>query len=93
MTERSNQAVVRNPLLTLPSVRRINELPPEAQALLVDILAEIGADARARAQRSWIKNKGPMAAYWKAVGAYAEHLRRAAKRAQADALDIAARAA
>jgi len=81
MTDRSNLAVVRNPLLALPAVQRIPELPAEAQALLIEILADIARDARGRAQQSWIKNKGPMAAYWKAVGAYAEHLRRACRRA------------
>lgn len=82
---RSNRVEVRNPLLGLPAVQRIADLPPEAQALLGEILSEIAQDARGRAQQSWIKNKGPMAAYWKAVGAYAEHLRRATKRLSAGA--------
>lgn len=77
MTARSNRREVRNPVLALPAAKRIAELPPEARELLAELLADLTTDARARAQESWRKNKGPMAAYWKAVGAYAHHLRRA----------------
>lgn len=76
MTDRSNRREVRNPVLSLPAARRLMNLPPETRALLADILGDLATDARNRAQASWIKNKGPMAAYWKAVGAYAGHLRR-----------------
>ncbi|GGC90743.1 hypothetical protein [Chelatococcus reniformis] len=74
---RSSRPDVRNPVLALPGARRIASLSPEAREALAEIMADIGADARARAQESWRKNKGPMAAYWKAVGAYAGHIRRA----------------
>lgn len=84
MEGRSNLPEVRNPLLSLSAVQRIADLPPEAQSLIIEIMGEIAGDARKRAQQSWLKNKGPMAAYWKAVGAYAEHLRRAAKRLRTD---------
>jgi len=76
---RSNRPEVRNPVLGLPAAKRIETLHPEARQLLAQLLAEIAADARERAQTSWKRNKGPMAAYWKAVGAYAEHLRRAVR--------------
>lgn len=76
MSERSNRREVRNPVLSLPAVKRLDELPPETRELVADILGDMVKDARARAQQSWIKNKGPMAAYWKAVGAYAHHFRR-----------------
>lgn len=76
MTDRSNRREVRNPVLALPSVKRLDELSPEARAIVADILGDLVNDARARAQQSWVKNKGPMAAYWKAVGAYAHHFRR-----------------
>lgn len=76
MTEaRSNRREVRNPVLALPSVKRLEALPAEHREIIADILGDLVADARARAQQSWIKNKGPMAAYWKAVGAYAHHFR------------------
>lgn len=79
MVDRSNRREVRNPVLALPAVKRLVELPPETREVVEAILADLVADARARAQTSWIKNKGPMAAYWKAVGAYAEHFRRVLK--------------
>lgn len=66
-------------MLALPSVRRLAELPAEQRTLISDLLGELTMDARSRAQQSWVKNKGPMAAYWKAVGAYAYHLRRIVK--------------
>ncbi|WP_200945144.1 hypothetical protein [Rhizobium sp. Root1240] len=76
MSDRSNRREVRNPVLSLPSVKRLDELSPEARAVIADILGDLVIDARTRAQQSWAKNKGPMAAYWKAVGAYAHHFRR-----------------
>lgn len=79
MVDRSNRAEVRNPVLGLPSAQRILELPPESRALVADILKDLAGDARARAQESWRRNKGPMAVYWKAVGAYAGHLHRAVR--------------
>lgn len=78
---RSARREVRNPVLALPSVRAIGGLDPASRAVLVALLGDLAADARERAQESWRKNKGPMAAYWKAVGAYAEHTRRAIKQA------------
>ena len=79
MNDRSNRREVRNPVLALPSVKRLDDLSPETRAVIADILGDLVTDARRRAQQSWIKNKGPMAAYWKAVGAYAHHLRRAVR--------------
>jgi hypothetical protein len=79
MTSRSSSPEVRNPILTLPAARRLQDLPPEARAAIADVLKELAFDARERAQMSWRKNKGPMAVYWKAVGAYAGHLYRAVR--------------
>ncbi|MBB3411277.1 hypothetical protein FHT87_005230 [Rhizobium sp. BK316] len=76
MTDRSNRREVRNPVLALPAVKRLDDLSPEAREIVADILGDLVTDARNRAQQSWSKNKGPMAAYWKAVGAYAHHFRR-----------------
>lgn len=77
--ERSNKPEVRNPVLALPSVERLLALPAQDRAALADVLGDLASDARERAQASWRKNKGPMAVYWKAVGAYATHLRRAVR--------------
>jgi hypothetical protein len=73
---RSNLREVRNPVLALPSTKRLMDLPGDQRAVIEDILADLTTDARSRAQVSWRQNKGPMAAYWKAVGAYAHHFRR-----------------
>lgn len=84
MTGRSNRREVRNPILRLPASKRLASLPPEAREALGAILADLALDARARAQESWAKNKGPMAAYWKAVGAYAGHISRVIKKGGAE---------
>ncbi len=73
---RSLQADIRNPLLKLPSAQRIQSLPPEAKAALNQLLAEIAADSRQRAEKCWRTHKAPMAAYWKAVSVYAGHARK-----------------
>lgn len=73
---RSTKAEVRNPLLSLPSAKRIATLPAKHREALADILKELAQDAAVRAEQSWKKSKGPMAAYWKAVSVYAKHTRR-----------------
>ncbi|KIC39391.1 hypothetical protein [Leisingera sp. ANG-M7] len=70
---RSSKQEVRNPVLALPSSQKLAALDPETKSLFSDILKEISADARCRAETSWKKHKGPMAAYWKAVAVYARH--------------------
>ncbi|QEN86894.1 hypothetical protein FZC33_11390 [Labrys sp. KNU-23] len=74
---RSLRSDVRNPVLALPSAEYLQSLPPEQRALVARLLRELSIDARARADKSWRQNKGPMAVYWKAVGAYSTHLYRA----------------
>jgi len=63
-------------LLGLSAAKRLKALSPEARSALAAMLKELRDDARNRAQVSWRKNKGPMAVYWKAVGAYCNHLYR-----------------
>ncbi|KIC55892.1 MULTISPECIES: hypothetical protein [Brevundimonas] len=77
--DRSQRREVRNPVLGLPAARRLQALPPEVRADLRALFSDLAADARGRAQRSWSQNKGPMAAYWKATGAYAFHIARVLK--------------
>ena len=45
--------------------------------ILRDILKDISADARVKAEKCWRTHKAPMAAYWKAVAVYAGHTARA----------------
>jgi hypothetical protein len=73
---RSNRIDVRNPVLALPSIARLQALPPDTRELLVEVLRDLRSDAAARAEKSWRQNKGPMAAYWKAVSVYALHIGR-----------------
>lgn len=75
MTTRSNQPDVRNPVLQLPAAQRLAQLPPETRQLVADLLSEISADARQRADSCWNRHKAPMAAYWKAVAVYSRHIR------------------
>lgn len=77
---RSSLPEVRNPVLALPSAKRISELSPQQRGHLADLLREISADARIRADESWRKHKAPMALYWKAVSVYAGHLSRAVRK-------------
>ena len=52
-------------------------LPPDVRGVLARLFYDLASDARRRADQAWFKNKGPMAVYWKAVGAYARHIARA----------------
>ena len=74
---RSLNATVRNPVLSLQSVGKLQNLSPETRDALAQVLAELATDARLRADKCWRTHKAPMAAYWKAVSVYAGHLRRA----------------
>lgn len=76
MNARSSLPIVRNPLLSLDAAKQLQELPIESRQALAAMLRDMRDDARARAQKSWKQNKGPMAAYWKATGAYCNHLYR-----------------
>lgn len=78
---RSAQRDVRNPLLALPAAQRLLELSPDMRDLIADLMKDLSVDANERAQQSWRKSKGPMAAYWKAVSVYAKHVRKVLKSA------------
>lgn len=63
-----------NPLLKLPASQKLLALPPDQRALIEALMRELRADADRLAEQSWIKRKGPMAAYWRAVSTYARHV-------------------
>jgi hypothetical protein len=73
---RSSHPHVRNPVLALPSVARLQSLSPVARAELRQLLLELRADAQVRADDCWRRHKAPMAAYWKVVSVYAGHVAR-----------------
>jgi hypothetical protein len=77
MTARSSTPDVRNPVLKLPAVERLQALPPDVRADLRSALIELRGDANAKAEQAWRKRKGPMAAYWRATATYAGHFARA----------------
>ena len=77
MTDRSNRADVRNPLLRLPAMQSLQRLPGNEREHLRELFREIAADSRERAEKCWRTHKAPMAAYWKAVSVYAGHTARA----------------
>lgn len=79
---RSLRTDVRNPVLALPAMRRLLDLPADQRAAIGEILGELAQDSQARATKAWTKLKAPMAAYWKAVGVYAGHVRRALRQVQ-----------
>lgn len=81
---------VRNPLLNLPAMKRLQALPPETRAVIADLLQDLRNDARSRAEKSWRTNKPPMACYWKVVGVLAYHTCRAIRPAKAKSSRAAA---
>lgn len=73
MTARSNRLEVRNPVIALPSVKKLDALDETSRSVLRDILMDISTEAKDKAEVSWRKHKAPMAAYWKAVSVYKAH--------------------
>lgn len=65
-----------NPLMDLPAFAALKRLSPASRVALRAILRDLALDARARADLSWRRHKGPMAAYWRAVSVYAGHAAR-----------------
>lgn len=45
-TPRSARAEARNPVLALPSMRRVMALPDESRAVLAELVGEVGSEAR-----------------------------------------------
>lgn len=78
--ERSAEAEVRNPLLSLPAMQKIRALPAPARQALAELLVELHSDAERRAQVAWNRSKAPMAAYWKSVAVYTLHIHRALRK-------------
>lgn len=74
--QRSVSAEVRNPLLSLKASERLKSLSPEVRKALRALLMELRAEAHAKAEASWLKRKGPMAVYFRAVAVYAGHIAR-----------------
>lgn len=81
---RSSRSDVRNPVLGMLSAHEAwRTIPQEHRAIIGKILRDIAKDADRKAEQSWEKRKGPMAAYWRAVCTYAKHIARAIDRGAA----------
>lgn len=76
---RDTLAETRNPLLKLPSVRKLIEMPEDSKAVMRQLCLELSREANEQAQYCWKKYKAPMAAYWKAVSVWAKHFARLLK--------------
>ena len=74
---RSNRFDVRNPILGLPGISAIQNLPPESRIVLVSLLLDLRRTALSNAEKCWRRHKAPMAVYWKAVAVYSGHIARA----------------
>lgn len=80
MITRSNRIEVRNPIVGLSVFARLQVLPAPIRKALADLLFELGAEARLKANKCWTTHKAPMAVYWKAVSVYSRHIARALKK-------------
>lgn len=62
-----------NPLPKLPAGKALLDLPPQDRACIEAVMRELRAQADVEAENSWLRRKGPMAAYWRAVSTYARN--------------------
>ncbi|MRD49687.1 hypothetical protein GHT07_20650 [Caenimonas koreensis DSM 17982] len=76
-TDRSAREDVRNPVLALPAVARLRDLPAPARATLAEALRAFQAECARLAQRDWAERRCASAALHKAAAVYAGHIRRA----------------
>lgn len=77
---RSARPETRNPVLALPTMQRLLTLPLPLRALLSDLVADLGVEARTRSQTHLKRNKWWSAMYWRGVAIYAQHIARAIRR-------------
>ena len=63
-----------NPLLDLPAGKELQKLPREDRMRIAVIMRDLRKQANTEAEKSWVRRKGPMAAYWRAVSTYARHV-------------------
>jgi len=58
-----------NPLLNLTAARALLKLPPADREGIEAVMRDVRDQANADAENAWLRRKGPMAAYWRAVSA------------------------
>lgn len=62
-----------NPLLQLAAGKALAALTADQRAPIEAVLRELRHQANVEAEKARAKQKGPMAAYWRAVSTYARH--------------------
>ncbi len=80
MRQQQRRDMEQNPVLGLPALQQLRALLAEQPALreqLIGLLRDLGEQADAKAEHSWVHRKPPMAAYWRAMAVYARHIARA----------------
>lgn len=80
---RSSQPEVRNPLLALPAAQQLQDMMatnPALKSTWKQLCRELKAQAKGQETRCYRQRKGPLTAYWMAVGTYAGHLANVAGR-------------
>ena len=63
-----------NPLLHLPAGRALLKLPPADRERIEAVTRDVRDQANADAENAWLRRKGPIAAYRRAVPTYARHI-------------------
>ncbi|WP_416046705.1 hypothetical protein [Cupriavidus basilensis] len=74
-----------NPLLDLPAAEGLLKLPREQRRAMALVLRQMRDQANTEAEQAWLRRKGPMAAYWRAVSTYARHFAHALEQPSKDA--------
>lgn len=72
----------KNPLLDLSEAHEILKLPTEQREVIAKLLDGLRKKCADDAQRSWRRNKAPMAAYWKINAVYIRYMAHALRRAK-----------
>lgn len=70
-----------NPLLKLPAGKALLNLPEADRKRIEAVMRELREEANREADTAWLRRKGPMAAYWRAVATYARHTAHALSKA------------
>jgi hypothetical protein len=63
-----------NPLMRLPAGRALLALSERERVALRSLLLDLRGQANAEAETAWVRRKGPMVCYWRAVATYARHI-------------------
>jgi hypothetical protein len=74
-----------NPILRLPAVKGLDQLPLQASLALEALLMELRETSRLTSDKSWATAKSPLAVYWADVFTFSGHCARHLRRGRAAA--------